>query len=254
MAMEASGDLCEGGAEYGRDMAIERDLAAVGWPSREDYEQADEELGEGSLVPGLLAESAGVQSTAEPSSLFLSEALRDSHWEDECLAMNRGPPSNDWATFSPSYQPPNTNHWVQSTIPESTEEDPAIYGNHAVMDTSPGWQAFSLGGADSPTLSSKALTSTSVASSTLDTADRSPHNMCTTHCEGTGTEVSDVSATAVNVTPAPCAAVFRCCFYDGRQRDGQGERGVSEREGSHCLLVAAECASDWQHLKNDRFA
>ena len=248
--MEDSVFFTEGGGECMEETYGSKTPAVGIWSGLGDGERAYEP---GKYVNSLSAESAGAAGTTNGagSDLFLPEALRNSHWGDEGGSTNRGTPSNDWATFSPMGAPStrhevDPSHWVQETIAEGSGEDPTIPSTN---DTSPGWEAFSLG-----TCTSSLTDETSESGGDApDTADRSLNDTSSRHCRSNETELLDNGAT----TAHHCVTVLRSCFTvaahtsDCHTQGGVERGSIVAREGRP-HLVAAECVGDWQCLRNDR--
>ena len=253
-------NFSEDGGGRGRDAAGGKDVASCARFGQEDYERPDGGVfqavqrqyascataGDGSQVGDAFTRSVDVCGTpdgAEPQPV-LSEALRDPHWGEEGLLMNRGPPGNDWATFSPvdsssRYHTTDASNWVQ-TIAESSEEEPTI-----TSDT-PGWQAFSLGGDVATTTTTSASwseTSASVGDSNAPaTAGRKQSGNC-------GAGERDQTEPCATVYSRSCVTVFRECFTSA-EGASNGRRG-EEREGRP-RPVTAECVGDWRCMEDNR--
>jgi hypothetical protein len=235
----------------------------------------------GSSTSGVFTAAAGTcgPPSAAESPLFLSEALTDSHWGNEALT-SRGQPISDWATFSPvnsssNHHSRDTLNWVQitsgdeptitgnKTTSESTSNVPTVDSrSHQDTDsTSPGWQAFSLGGDIASAFISWSETTPSGAtgsSNTVGTTDRTRHptsDGCCSSDEPREVERAESCATATcrsrHQSHHSCVTVFRECFASGQ---GPGDsRGREEREmATH--PVAIEYEGDWRCLKDDSFA
>ena len=260
--MEGSVGCNEGGGGCGKDTVGGLDLAfSLGDGERSDVisQRRCASSTTSETVPTDLFGVGGTPNGAGPPQL-LSEALKDSHWgEDDGLLMNRGTPSNDWATFSPVSSSSNcptaeetSRNWMQ-TIAESSVENPAITSqNDAAVDVSPGWQAFSLG----DELSATSLPWSEISAASTDTGNTPGSVNRTQSNEPYQTEPHD--SCSIGGADSSSVVVFRHCFIGGEgatdDRGDEGRGGGEGEKGREGPLVVATESSGWQCVRDDRYS
>ena len=177
---------------------------------------------------------------------LLTEALTDEQWNGIDL-MSRSLPVHNWANFSPvtSSHSKDTSTWAQST----SGDDPFIRCNLTTPcknsedgSTSPVWHAFAVRGDHT-----HRTTPTTPWPETVQ-SDSNSDRLCNNTCVSAEPYQA---ALPQHAHYHPCTTVFRRCFANSQTNtdrecsgEGHGVRG----------LVAAECAGEWQCLKDDRCA